>query len=95
MANKSKLNLLKLEHDFNDIFGQYTTMHEYKKFNSNWEDKTYEGDIVPSALLIIDVATQAFETVYKSLSCIELFSIIMIISKVVDSFTCCKNQIYS
>ena len=36
-----------------------------KKFNSNWEDKTYEGDIVPSALLIIDVATQAFETVYK------------------------------
>lgn len=73
MTNKSKLNLLKLEHDFNDIFGQYTTMHEYKKFNSNWEDKTYEGDIVPSALLIIDVATQAFETVYKSLSCIELF----------------------
>ncbi|CAX42917.1 conserved hypothetical protein [Candida dubliniensis CD36] len=73
MTNKSKLNLLKLEHDFNDIFGQYTTMLEYKKFKSSWEDISYEGDIVPSALLIIDVASQAFGTVYKSLSCIELF----------------------
>ena len=89
MANKSKLNLLKLEHDFNDIFGQYTTMHEYKKFNSNWEDKTYEGDIVPSALLIIDVATQAFELFfnhYDNLKKLLIPSLVVRTKSILDSF---------
>ncbi|RCK62440.1 hypothetical protein Cantr_09417 [Candida viswanathii] len=75
MANKCKLNMLKLEDDYNEIFGNdvNTSLHHYAKFRSSWEDKTYSSSVKPSSQLIIESTLESFEIMVKTLSCIELF----------------------
>ena len=75
MANKCKLNMLKLEDDFNELFGNdvNASLHQYGKLCSNWEDKSYSNSIKPSSMLIIDSTLESFEIMVKTLSCIDLF----------------------
>ncbi|EMG46210.1 hypothetical protein G210_3546 [Candida maltosa Xu316] len=74
MTNKCKLHVLAFEDDYNELFGPYTTsLQEYKKVNSNWEEKSYSNNIQPSSLELIGSTLEIFEEISKNLVLIDLF----------------------
>lgn len=68
MTNKCKLALLKLEEDFNDIFGVEINI----SFSRQWQDKSYES-VQGLGSLLTRSTIEAFGYVVKNLNCIEIF----------------------
>ncbi|CAI5758668.1 unnamed protein product [Candida verbasci] len=69
MTSKINIIILKLEDDFNEIFGKLN-----EENFENWEDKNYDNDIKPSCKLIINTTSEIFEHhIISNLSCIEIF----------------------
>lgn len=69
MTNKCKLALLRLEEDFNAIFGEETRIAVSGR---QWQDKSYEA-VQRVAILLTNSTIKAFEYVIKNLNCIEIF----------------------
>lgn len=71
MTNRTRLNLLKLEEDFNKVFGNKCHGDITKK--GNWEDKNYELEIKKMCLLCLESLNEVFELIIKNLNCIDVF----------------------
>lgn len=68
MTNKTKLNLVRLEEDLNRLFGKSITA-----LNEGWEQKDYEQQVKPVAMLILKSCNESFDYVLKTLNCIDVF----------------------
>lgn len=71
MTNKTRLNLLKLEDDFNKLFGDKFQGDSTTK--GNWEDKNYELEVKRICLLCVESLNETFESINKNLNCIDVF----------------------
>ncbi|KAK6465395.1 hypothetical protein DFJ63DRAFT_20486 [Scheffersomyces coipomensis] len=76
MAYKAKLNVLKLEGDYNELFGEDTSNNFNAnpfKLASNWEEKNYENNIKKFTILMLDSTIETFDIMFKTLRCIDVF----------------------
>ncbi|CUM46960.1 uncharacterized protein AC631_02927 [Debaryomyces fabryi] len=71
MTNRTRLNLLKLEDDFNRLLGDKLQGDSTKK--GNWEDKSYELEVKRICLLCVESLNEIFELINKNLNCIDVF----------------------
>lgn len=71
MTNRTRLNLLKLEDDFNQIFGEKYQGDHWKK--GNWEEKNYEMETKKMCVLFVESLIEVFELIIKNLNCIDVF----------------------
>lgn len=71
MTNRTRLNLLKLEDDFNKFLGDKLQGDSTKK--GNWEDKSYELEVKRICLLCVESLNEIFELINKNLNCIDVF----------------------
>lgn len=70
MTNRTKLELVRLEDDLNRNFGQYP---DFSIKRALWEDRHYETNVKPVAVLVLDLCIETFDAVTKTLHCIDLF----------------------
>lgn len=68
MASKTRMALVLLESDMNKVFGS-----EVSVLNEGWETQDYEAQVKKIALVVLQSVSSAFESVYKTLSCIDVF----------------------
>lgn len=71
MTNRTRLNLLKLEDDFNKLLGDKCQGNHTKK--GKWEDKNYEIEVKRICLLCVESLNEIFELIVKNLNCIDVF----------------------
>ncbi|CAR65633.1 DEHA2D07414p [Debaryomyces hansenii CBS767] len=71
MTNRTRLNLLKLEDDFNKILGDKCQGDHSNK--GKWEDKNYEVEVKRICLLCVESLNEIFELIVKNLNCIDVF----------------------
>lgn len=71
MTNRTRLNLLKLEDDFNKLLGDKCQGDHTKK--GQWEDKNYETEVKRICLLCVESLNEIFELIVKNLNCIDVF----------------------
>lgn len=70
MSNRTKLQLIKLEDDFNRVFGMYKMGGKNRR---GWEDYSYEKRVRPLSLLYVETTDEVFQAIMKDLNCIEVF----------------------
>lgn len=71
MTLQTKVQVLKIEEDLNNIFGPYLPDKEPTKFD--WQEKHYENHIKHLTLLILESCQEGFEVMLKNLNCIDIF----------------------
>lgn len=68
MTYKSKLQMVRLEDDLNEIFGRLV-----EPSSDGWEACRYEGQVKALGALVVESAVDAFNAAYRTLNCLELF----------------------
>lgn len=68
MTYKTKLQMVRLEDDLNEIFGK-----NVDPSIDGWEAQKYEGLVKTLGVLIATAASEAFSATFKTLNCLELF----------------------
>lgn len=68
MTNKTKSNLIRLEEDLNQIFGK-----DLQTVTGGWEERHYERQVKPLAILILKSCNESFDILFKNLNCIDVF----------------------
>lgn len=72
MTSATKVDLLRLEEDFNAVFGP--KMNSSGSFSKlNWELKSYENDIKTVLALFLKSTIENFDLVIRNLNCIDIF----------------------
>lgn len=64
----TKLNFVRLEEDLVRVFGKSLNAN-----NEGWEDKDYEDQVKPIVKLILMTCGEAFDALFKTLNCIDVF----------------------
>lgn len=68
MTHWTKLNFVRLEADLVKVFGK-----SLNAINEGWENKNYEKQLKPIVTLILKSCNEAFEYLFKTLNCIDVF----------------------
>lgn len=72
MTSATKLDLLRLEEDFNAVFGpKVNSSGSFSRLN--WESKSYENDIKTVLGLFLESAIENFDGLIRNLNCIDIF----------------------
>ncbi|CCE73196.1 Piso0_000222 [Millerozyma farinosa CBS 7064] len=71
MTNRTKLNILKLEDDFNRLFG--TKVEGEPRNKIDWEEKAYEHEVKKKCILCVESVHEVFDLILKNLNCIDIF----------------------
>lgn len=71
MTNRTKLNILKLEDDFNRLFG--TKVEGEPRNKIDWEEKSYEHEVKKKCILCVESVHEVFDLILKNLNCIDIF----------------------
>lgn len=68
MTNKTKLNMVRLEEDMNQLFGK-----NIDAINEGWESREYELRVKPMTTLILKSCNESFDYLFKTLNCVDVF----------------------
>lgn len=68
MTYKTKMQMVRLEDDLNEIFGR-----SVEPPIDGWESQRYEGLVKELAVLVVESASEAFSSAFRTLNCLELF----------------------
>lgn len=73
MTSITKLSVGNLEDKFSQVFGASLNEDDILAGKKNWQFHQYEATIKPFAVNLLLFTQQVFETIYKTLNCIDVF----------------------